>query len=148
MVQHYGKIMKIYKISQNLQNTQFIPQNPSGPTNPDVNLQNMQNAQAALGPLNDIIQASGAVNDAITELEKVVNVGDLGLKQAVSDKLSQALTNNDNVSLLMHMNLLPNVNTLFNEGEFDKISTKITNDMQSIKGTFGEQGDTGTIVND
>ena len=137
-------IMRIYKIAQN---TQYIPQNPSGPANPDVNLQNMQNAQAALGPLNDIIQAAGTVNDAITELEKLVNVGDLGIKQAVSDKLSQALASNTNVSLLMHMNLLPNVETLFNEGAFDKISTKITNDMQSIKGSFGEQGSPGSPAN-
>lgn len=136
--------MRIYKISQN---TQYIPQNPSGPADPDVNLQNMQNAQAALGPLNDIIQAAGAVTAAIDELENAVGTGDLGLKQAVSNKLNEALKQNSSVSLLMHMNLLPNVETLFNTGEFDKISTKITNDLQSIKGSFGQQGSPGSAVN-
>ena len=135
--------MKIYKISQAFQ---FIPQNPSGAVNPDVNLQNMQNAQSALTPLNNIIEAAGAVNKAIDDLESAVNVGDLGIKQIVSDKLNQALQSNEAVALLMHMNLLPNVATLFNEGEFDKISTKITNDMQSIKGSYGTTASPGTPV--
>jgi len=135
--------MKIYKIAQAFQ---FIPQNPSGPANPDVNLQNMQNAQTALTSLNNIIQSAKAVDAAIDDLEKVINVGDLGIKQSVSDKLNQALQSNDAVALLMHMNLLPNVETLFNEGEYDKIVTKITNDMQSIKGTSGTTASPDTII--
>jgi len=136
--------MKIYKIAQNYQ---YVPQNPSGPSNPDVNLQNMQNAQAALGTLDEIIAAAEEVSTAIDNLQDIVNTGDLGLKQAVSNKLAEALKSNSAVSLLMHMNLLPNVETLFDATEFNWVKTKITNDMQSIKGSYGEQGSPGSAVN-
>jgi hypothetical protein len=132
------KTMKIYKIAQN---AQYIQQNPSGPTNPDVNLQNMQNAQAALGPLNDIRQAAGEVTAAISKLEESVGK-ELGISEVISVKLNEALEQNPSVSLLIQMNLLQDAKTLFNDGELDKIQTKI-NDMQSVKGTSGEQANTG-----
>ena len=122
--------MKIYKISQNFQ---YLPQNPTGEANQDVNLQNMQNAQSAIGSLNNIIEAASNLNSAIDKLEEVANVGDIGIKQIISNKLNEALKLNDAVSLLMHMNLLPSVETLFDSTKFGWIQTKIVNDMQSIK---------------
>ncbi len=122
--------MKIYKISQNFQ---YLPQNPSGEVNQDVNLQNMQNAQSAIGSLNNIIEAASNLNSAIDKLEEAASVGDMGIKQIISNKLNEALKLNDAVSLLMHMNLLPSVETLFDSTKFGWIQTKIVNDMQSIK---------------
>lgn len=126
----YGNIMKIYKIAQEFQ---FIPQNPSAPPNNAISLQNMQNAMGAIGVIDDIIAAANQVNASITKLEDVIGAGDLGLKQKISDTLSASLERNSAIALLMQMNLLPSISTLFNSGEYDKIKMKITHDVHAIQ---------------
>lgn len=121
--------MKIYKIAAG---KQIIPQNPSGVADPSISLQNMQNAQSALGDIDAIIAATTQVTDSLAQLEDAIGAGDTGLKQQVSNKLNEVLVNNEAVKLLMQMNLLPSVATLFDSGSLDRIKIKINHDVTEI----------------
>jgi len=110
----------------------MIQQNPSGESNPDISLQNMLSAQDALSEVDAIIAASSQVTTAIDKLEEALG-GDSGMKQEVSNLLAQALQQNSAVDFLLKMSLLPSIETLFNQGEFGRVKTKITTDLQRIQ---------------
>jgi hypothetical protein len=128
--------MKIYRLAIG---EQVIQQNPSAPANPQISLQNMQNAQSSLSQIDDIVEASNQVKTALDKLEEVLGAGDTGLKQDVSDKLNQMLLQNSAVKLLMQMNLLPSIASLFNSGDYDRIKVKINNDISKIQSESAQQ---------
>jgi len=123
--------MKIFRLAAN--STQFIPQNPTGAQNPDITTQNMVNAQAALSNIQEIIDAAGQVNEAMAALEDALGQGDIGIKQQVSNKLEEVLAQNDAVKLLMQMNLIPNVDMLFNANDFNRIKIQINNGVSQLQ---------------
>ena len=94
--------MKIYRIALN---SQFqAPQGGNAANGEEIakiNLQNMQNAQAALSQIDAIIEAAGEVNASVSNLEKIVGVGDTGIKQDISNKLNEVLEQNPDVKLIM-----------------------------------------------
>lgn len=128
--------MKIYRLAIG---EQVIQQNPDVPANPQISLQNMQNAQSSLSQIDDIVEASNQVKTALDNLEQVLGAGDTGLKQDVSDKLNEMLLQNSSVKLLMQMNLLPSVASLFNSGDYDRIKVKINNDISKIQSESTQQ---------
>lgn len=128
------KIARIKSIRKIALEQQMLLPNMGGTTaDMSINLQNMQAAQFAVSRINDIIAASAGVNAAIDELEKTTGTSNGEIKKAVSVALFEVLKSNDSVALLMKMNLLPNVDSLFNKGDWDRISLKITNDIQKIQ---------------
>lgn len=124
-----AKIIGIKKISQQM----LLPNLSGDQSDPTISLQNMQNAQSVTGNIDAIIAAAADVTDSIAALEDAIGAGDTGIKQNVSNKLLEVLAQNDSVKLLMNMNLLPSVESLFNSGDWDRIKIKITTDMAKVQ---------------
>lgn len=130
--------MKIYKIAN-----EIIPQNPSGATDPAINLQNLQNAQNALPKIDAIKTAAEKINSAIKELEDALG-GDTGMAQDVSNKIYELLAKDPDISLLQHMNLLPNINDLYNADKYLWLKNKITNDLPSAQQAVAQKPNPST----
>ena len=130
-----AKIIRIRKIA-----VQMIPPDLSGGTsNSTISLQNLQSAQAAATSIDAISVALSEAKAAANRLEQSLNITDNSFTKALDEMMMKALSENDSVTLLRNMNLLPNVETLFNGGEWELIKTKITNDLPKAQAAQAAQ---------
>lgn len=110
--------MKIYRIAV---------QTPVDPNNPDPSTEqsNAANAIQQLEKLNNIREQAAGVNSAIDLLEDAIGVDMSDLKQAVSNKLAEALPQieayND-----VYNNVKFNVEDMFDDGQWAFIQRRMT----------------------
>ena len=121
--------MKIYKLGQNYQ---VIPQNPGAQNDPNIQLQNMQNAQGAIQYFQSVIEASNQIKRDVDELEELLDVGDLGLKNQLEDVIKAAAMRTEAFNLLAHMNLVASIENLLDERELNVVENLIITNISSI----------------
>ena len=134
--------MKIYRIALD---SQFQASQGGNAVNGEaiakINLQNMQNAQAALSQIDAIIEAAGEVNAAVSNLEKVVGVGDTGIKQDISNKLNEVLEQNPDVKLIMQSEHF-STESFFDPTLYGKLKTDLGNKINAAVDQQAQQAGT------